>query len=229
MQRLLLFLLALAALGVTRAEATKEEASLKADFRDSLVYGEKPEYPYEARRDHITGSGVALMKIDRATGHVISCEMAQSTGSPILDEGACAGFRRWRFKPGVLSAVKCPITFTMSGRVLTEFHTKQKSMDNELARFLGKGTVEYGPIPDYPRSIPWTDKQGNGVYEIHVQKDGRVSEVRILKRSGDEVFDRTVIGTLRQWRLSRGPLVVELPLAFRLTPSRYSIGISKGR
>jgi TonB family protein len=222
-------LLVFAALGVSRVEAAKKEAHLTVDLRAVLVSGVAPEYPYEARREHITGRGIVVMKIDRTTGRVASCEMAPSTGSPILDDAALATFRRWRFKPGMVTIVRCPIAFTMSGQVLTEYHTKQKSMDDELAGFLGKGAVEKGPIPDYPRSIPWTDKQGKGVYEIHVQKDGTVSEVRVLKRSGDEVFDRTVVDTLRKWRLRRGPLVMELPLAFRLTPTRYSIGISKGR
>ena len=101
--------------------------------------------------------------------------------------------------------------------------------DDALAAFLGKGTVEKGPIPAYPRSVPWTTKQGNGRYELHVQKDGRVSEVRILKRSGDDLFDRTTVETLRQWRLRRGPLILELPLSFKLTPSHYSVSIPKTR
>ena len=117
----------------------------------------------------------------------------------------------------------------MGGKVVTEYHVKERPMDDALAVFLGKGTVENGPIPAYPRSIPWTTKQGTGRYELHVQKDGRVSEVRVLKRSGDDIFDRTAVETLRQWRLRRGPLILELPLSFRLAPSRYSVSIPKSR
>jgi TonB family protein len=188
----------------------------------------RPDYPYEARRDHITGRGIVVMKIDRATGQVTSCEMALSTGSPILDEAAVSAFRQWRFKPGGATAAKTPITFSMNG-VFTDYHVKEKPVDDALAAFLGKGTVEKGEIPAYPRSVPWTTKQGAGRYELHVQKDGRVSEVRILKRSGDEVFDRTTVETLRQWRLRRGPIILELPLSFKLTPSHYSVSIPKTR
>jgi len=35
--------------------------------------------------------------------------------SPLLDNAAAAGFRRWRFKPGTISRVKSPITFTLAG------------------------------------------------------------------------------------------------------------------
>ena len=79
------------------------------------VSAPRPEYPYEARRSKITGSGVCVMTVDSGSGSVTSAEMAQSTGSPILDNAATSAFRRWRFKPGTVSRVRTPITFTMSG------------------------------------------------------------------------------------------------------------------
>jgi TonB family protein len=189
----------------------------------------RPEYPYEARRAGITGAGVVVLKVDVGTGKVTSALMAQSTGSIILDGAALGAFRQWRFKPGTVNKVRIPIRFTIGGEVVTEYHVKEKPMDDALAAFLGKGTVEKGAIPAYPRSVPWTTKQGTGRYEIHVQKDGRVSEVRILKRSGDDIFDRTTVETLWKWRLRRGPLILELPLSFKLTPSHYSVSIPKTR
>jgi TonB family protein len=41
--------------------------------------------------------------------------MAQSIGNPILDNAATSAFRQWRFKPGTVSKVRIPITFTMTG------------------------------------------------------------------------------------------------------------------
>ncbi len=79
------------------------------------VSAPRPEYPYEARRSKITGSGVCVMTVDTSSGAVTSAEMAQSTGSPILDNAATSAFRRWRFKPGTVSKVRTPITFTMTG------------------------------------------------------------------------------------------------------------------
>ena len=75
----------------------------------------RPEYPYEARRARATGSGVCVMTVDTASGAVTSAVMAQSTGNPILDNAATSAFRRWRFKPGTVSKVRTPITFTMTG------------------------------------------------------------------------------------------------------------------
>jgi protein TonB len=79
------------------------------------VSAPRPEYPYEARRSKVVGSGVCVMTVDPGSGSVTSADMAVSTGSPILDNAATSAFRRWRFKPGTVSRVRTPVTFTMSG------------------------------------------------------------------------------------------------------------------
>ena len=75
----------------------------------------RPEYPYEARRQKLTGDGVVVMNVDPVTGNVTSVSMSTTTGSPFLDNAAIAGFRRWRFRPGSVSSVTCPVTFTLTG------------------------------------------------------------------------------------------------------------------
>jgi periplasmic protein TonB len=75
----------------------------------------RPEYPYEARRQKITGDGIAVLTIDPNSGDVTHVAMAKSTGNQFLDNAAVAGFSRWRFKPGTVSSVTCPITFTLTG------------------------------------------------------------------------------------------------------------------
>jgi TonB family protein len=80
------------------------------------IFAPKPDYPYEARSRHVTGSGVALLEVDTGSGNVTSASMAQSIGSPILDNSTVSTFRRWRFQPGKCAPrVKVPITYTMTG------------------------------------------------------------------------------------------------------------------
>ena len=79
------------------------------------VVAPKPPYPYEARAHHIMGSGVCVVQVDSGSGNVTSAEMTQSIGSPILDQAAVSTFQRWRFRPGTVSRVTIPITFTMTG------------------------------------------------------------------------------------------------------------------
>ncbi|HEU5245592.1 MAG TPA: energy transducer TonB [Candidatus Udaeobacter sp.] len=79
------------------------------------LYGPKPPYPYEARARHITGSGVIVVDVDSGSGSVTSASVDQSIGNPILDNAAVSTFRQWRFRPGTVSKVRIPITFTMTG------------------------------------------------------------------------------------------------------------------
>ena len=41
--------------------------------------------------------------------------MSRSTGNAVLDNATISGFRRWRFKPGTVSQVQTPITYTLTG------------------------------------------------------------------------------------------------------------------
>jgi periplasmic protein TonB len=102
-----------------RQAAQKVAAPIKvapiSSARAQAVFAPRPEYPYEARSRKITGSGVCVLTIDTPSGSVTDATMAQSIGSPILDNATVSTFRRWRFKPGMFSKVKVPITYTMTG------------------------------------------------------------------------------------------------------------------
>ena len=79
------------------------------------TYAPRPQYPYEARSRRITGTGVCVVEINAGSGSVTSASMASSIGNPMLDNAALSAFRRWRFKPGSVSKVSIPITFTTTG------------------------------------------------------------------------------------------------------------------
>jgi biopolymer transport protein ExbD len=87
-----------------------------SSVKAQALFGPKPEYPYEARRQKQTGSGVCVLTVDVASGNVTDVDMAQSTGSPILDNSATSAFKRWRFRPNsVPPQVRVPITYTLTG------------------------------------------------------------------------------------------------------------------
>jgi TonB family protein len=212
-----------------QAEYKEKDSTISADDEDlhNLISGVSPEYPPEAEKNHLTGTGMALLKIDQRTGKVVRVVMYISTGEPILDQAAIKALSQWQFKPGTDKSRKVPIVYTLDdgGPTVATYERKEKSMDQALARYLGKGTVINGPIPEYPVYKEWEFKEGRGVYELHVNKSGKVEEVKILKSSGDNSFDHSAVKTLLKWRLSRGPLVIELPLRFVLTPQSYSVGL----
>ena len=80
----------------------------------AMIFKPNIQYPYEAKKAKITGSGVIVVSVS-ASGSVSSASMGKSTGSPILDNAATSAFRSARFKPGTVPTVKIPITFTLTG------------------------------------------------------------------------------------------------------------------
>lgn len=95
-----------------------EAASISAPVPMSLSVAQSmavsaplPEYPYEAKRRNLTGSGTCIVTVDTATGTVTNATMFQSTGSPLLDKLTIQTFKSWRFKPGTVSQVRVPISY----------------------------------------------------------------------------------------------------------------------
>lgn len=83
--------------------------------RAMVAYAPRPVYPYEARRQRVTGSGVALLMIDQTSGTVTDVLMTQSCGNVILDNSTRDALRRWRFKSGSVTKVQVPVTYTLMG------------------------------------------------------------------------------------------------------------------
>ena len=78
------------------------------------TYSFPPVYPPEARDKRLTGKGVAVVKVDPATGHVTSASMIRSTGHDILD-ATLRALRQWRYRPRGLTTFEIPIQFTTKG------------------------------------------------------------------------------------------------------------------
>jgi len=75
-----------------------------------------PQYPYEARRSGITGSGIYRMYID-PDGNVRTVGVIKSTGNKFLDLAAAGGLYQWHAKPtGKRREIDMPVTFTMKRR-----------------------------------------------------------------------------------------------------------------
>jgi TonB family protein len=81
---------------------------------DIVVHQVPPEYPYEARRNGITGRGILVGVVEFQTGKVTSVKMEKSTGSRILDQAALSAFRQWQFKPKTIFRFRTPITYEMA-------------------------------------------------------------------------------------------------------------------
>jgi TonB family protein len=79
----------------------------------AAIRAPRPEYPFEARARHMTGRGIAILRIDSRTGCVTAVRIEKSTGHVIRDHAALSALMRWRFKPGTVPQLRIPINFTM--------------------------------------------------------------------------------------------------------------------
>jgi TonB family protein len=183
--------------------------------RDKLALAIKtpfPDYPFEARVRHITGSGVAVLEVDRQTGGVTSAQMAVSTGYQILDNSALAAFRCWRFKPGTVTKVKIPITFVMSygGYFAGPVHrTVPLPTDHPVkVHPLGRGAdaiALYTPAPDYPLAARSHHISGSGIAVVTIDaKSGTVVNARMNPSTGHLELDGAALGAFKRWRFKPG-------------------------
>jgi TonB family protein len=84
--------------------------------KEPAYNAKRPEYPADARRDHLTGSGLFALHI-AADGHVARVEALKSIGHPSLDQAAIAAFRQWRFRPRSIQLVRVPIRYVDGAHV----------------------------------------------------------------------------------------------------------------
>ncbi len=108
---LLVLTLAVAATAMG-ADAPPVMSSEDAIRQHLLFYYPFPEYPSEARRQSITGSGIRELRFDYESGHLREVHVVTSTGSPLLDSSAIAGLKRWQAKPHSVRGIRVPVTFT---------------------------------------------------------------------------------------------------------------------
>ena len=113
-----IFIACLSVTVVSSVVAEDNSISPETKKRSALViYAPPPAFPFVAWRNEYSGSGVALLEVDKRTGYVTSATMLKSTGHRILDDAALKAFRQWRFLPGTVGKVRVPIRYTHPGFV----------------------------------------------------------------------------------------------------------------
>jgi TonB family protein len=70
-----------------------------------------PGYPEEAQRTKAAGSGLYELRLDKG-GVPKSITIVKSSGSVILDKAATTTFRKWRFKSGIFTSVRIPVSWS---------------------------------------------------------------------------------------------------------------------
>ena len=70
-------------------------------------------YPEAAQKAKVTGSGLYELQLNKA-GTTTGVAIVKSSGSAVLDQAARSAFLKWRFKPGVFSRVRVPVSWSVN-------------------------------------------------------------------------------------------------------------------
>jgi TonB family protein len=100
-------LLAIAFLFVSFATLAQSD-----DRKAVALAAPRPVKSPEASQRHLAGNGVFVLQVDKPSGKVTAIQTKKSTGQPLLDASAIQAFQKWRCKPGTVSKITVPVTFT---------------------------------------------------------------------------------------------------------------------
>jgi TonB family protein len=85
--------------------------------------------------------------------------------------------------------------------------------------------VLYAPHFEYPLAARKQHLEGSGLFEIHINPDGSVASIGILRTTGYNVLDAAAIAGFRQWRFRPHTLpTVRMPVQYRMTHSSVQWG-----
>ena len=75
-----------------------------------------------------------------------------------------------------------------------------------------------GPHPVYPIQARRQRISGSGLYQMIVDKTGKVTRVRVISSTGSEILDRAAVQALSKWRFKPGKGLerANLPITFSL-------------
>src|SRR4026207_153777 len=99
---------------VSPAMPVEPDVTGPLEARALMLSMSHPQYPEEALTKRITGLGRCELLFAVNTGKVTHVSVLESSGSKILDDAAAKTYRRWRARPGKISRMRVPFTFTFA-------------------------------------------------------------------------------------------------------------------
>jgi len=85
--------------------------------------------------------------------------------------------------------------------------------------------VYYAPRPEYPQPARKQHLEGAGIAEIHINPDGSVVSVNMLRSTGHKILDEAAIHGFLGWRFRPHSVnVVRVPIQYRMRLSSVRWG-----
>ena len=88
----------------------------------------------------------------------------------------------------------------------------------EYRRGEWKSVITAHPRPDYPVAARRTGLQGQGYFRLYFGRDGRVTNIKVLKSTGHQMLDDAAMAGFIQWHAKPGPRrELDTPIAYVLS------------
>lgn len=200
--------------------AAQAKPQSEGNRRSAIAYAIKtprPDYPIEAMRLGVEGSGLYVLHLEQRTGKVTAVEVKKSAGHSSLDKAAVNAFRHWQFTQGSpFSSVEIPLNFTMRNQA-----------EEQLAG--ARRYATYSPLPIYPTQARFSYVLGWGLFEFLIDYNtGKVQDVKVVQTSGSGAIDDSIVHTFRTWKF-RPHTVRSLVTRYGFMFGRGGLGNNGGR
>jgi len=142
---------------------------------------------------------IATQEADRL--EMAGATSPSSVGSPVLDEtGAVVGVvtSAWEKTTARSSAA----LESLLSRVAVDTQARWPAMAETRAtpKPTPKPRIVYAPAPAFPPGVSQSGVSGTGRFRLTFDPNGNVTNVQVVKSTGNPYFDQAAIKTLRQWK-----------------------------
>ena len=216
--------------GVLGASTSLDLAVLQADVKyvPFLTLKKNPNLETD-RRFGVVGSGLAGTEgaprdVTISTQQSDQLEIAgpissSSIGSPVVSEnGEVVGVV---ISAGEKATVR-PLTAgeSLLGRIASDVKPRWPETAHAAAtatpRPTPKPRLVYAPAPSFPPGVSQRGASGTGRFRLTFDTNGNVTNVQVVKSTGNPYFDSSAIQTLRQWKSSPSQgWAVTVPVTFQ--------------
>ena len=83
--------------------------------------------------------------------------------------------------------------------------TNSSLVASQYPKAIWKARFTHRPFPDYPARCRMLRLTGSGIFRMHVNKQGSVDAITILKSTGHKELDVLAMKALIDWRGKPGP------------------------
>ena len=204
----------------------------QVDIEPALIQSVPPEYPYKARKAGLTGK-VFLKFIVNVDGSVSDESVLGTIGSEAFHQAAIDAISKFRFKPAEHNGKVVPVWMTQPIAFSLDYTGQQlpppASGDADSSKVLEFFMVEVKPKvlhavkPVHPEEALRDSLEGKVFLKFIVNVDGSVSDVKVVRVIGSEVFRQAAIDAVSQSRFKPAehngkPVAVWMtqPITFRL-------------